>query len=92
MVCLNAYLLEPIVAQCLGCIFGLDKIPGPLTVGGMFAVALATLYINRGTHIMIKEKKRILPWGDYEDRQSEKMNVVKEGRRSIPGTPDDADE
>lgn len=57
-VCLNAYLLEPYIAQVLGCLFGIDMMPGFMTIVGSILITLAILMINRGTQIMVRDKKR----------------------------------
>ena len=55
---MNAYLLEPLIAQVLGCIFGIDLFPSMLTILGMFMIFGGTLLVNKGTKVMIKENKR----------------------------------
>ena len=57
-VCLNAFLLEPYIAQVLGCLFGIDLMPGFMTIIGTALLTLALLMINRGTLLMVKDKKR----------------------------------
>ena len=65
--CMNAYLLEPVFAQLLGCIFGIDKSPGIVTILGVIAIAFGTVIANKGSHAMLREGKRTLPKveGDY---------------------------
>ena len=61
MACMNAYLLEPVFAQILGCVFGVDKRPGLLTIAGVIAIAVATVMVNKGTNAMIDGKLRVMP-------------------------------
>lgn len=74
MTCLNAYLLEPVFAQILGLIFGIDKQPGVVTILGVLAVAIGTVLVNKGTAAMVKEKKRTFP--DEQDPASDDIDKV----------------
>ena len=58
LVVMNAHLLEPIIAQVLGCVMGIDKLPSFLTVTALMAVAISTFFLNQAMNIMIDDKKR----------------------------------
>lgn len=58
LVVMNSYMLEPVFAQIFGCMFGIDKIPSPITVFALIIVLVATFFLNRAMNIMIQEKKR----------------------------------
>tara|TARA_B110000305_G_C19230465_1_gene534946 strand:- start:328 stop:753 length:426 start_codon:yes stop_codon:yes gene_type:complete len=58
LVVMNSYMLEPVFAQIFGCMFGVDKIPSPITVFALLIVLVATFFLNRAMNIMIVEKKR----------------------------------
>ena len=55
---MNSYMLEPVFAQIFGCMFGVDKIPSPISVFALLIVLVATFFLNRAMNIMIVEKKR----------------------------------
>lgn len=55
---MNSYMLEPVFAQIFGCMFGVDKIPSPITCFALLIVLVATFFLNRAMNIMIVEKKR----------------------------------
>lgn len=55
MTCLNAYLLEPFFAQILGLVFGIDKVPGAVTIVGVIAVTIGSLMVNKGSATMLRE-------------------------------------
>lgn len=61
MTCLHAYLMEPFFAQILGLLFGIDKVPGVVTIIGVVAVAIATVMVNKGSAAMLRENKRAIP-------------------------------
>jgi hypothetical protein len=49
LVTCNAYLIEPLIAQTLGYLAGLDKLPGLMTaVGTVFAI-YGIMYIDKGS-------------------------------------------
>ena len=54
-------LLEPIFAQILGCIFKIDLMPGWLTIFAIPLTLLGMFWVNKGTYIMIKDYRRMLP-------------------------------
>jgi drug/metabolite transporter (DMT)-like permease len=58
LIVMNAYLMEPLIAQVLGYIFGIDLMPGMVTILGVILIFGGTLLVNKGTKIMIKENKR----------------------------------
>lgn len=58
----NAFLLEPFVAQTLGYIFGLDNLPGLLTILGTLAAVGGILFIDKGS----RERERLTPIKDEE--------------------------
>lgn len=58
---LAAMLLEPICAQILGCVFKIDLMPGWLTIFGIPLIILGMFWVNKGTYIMIKDNRRMLP-------------------------------
>ena len=58
---MHAYLLEPFFAQALGLLYGIDKVPGAVTIVGVIAVAFATVLVNKGTYTMLSENLRKLP-------------------------------
>lgn len=58
LVVMNSYMLEPVFAQIFGCMFGIDKIPSPITVFALLIVLVATFFLNRAMNIMINEHKR----------------------------------
>ena len=55
---MNAYLLEPLIAQVLGCLYGIDLFPSMITILGMIMIFGGTLLVNKGTKVMIKESRR----------------------------------
>jgi hypothetical protein len=46
---MSAYLLEPFVAQIMGCLFGIDLVPGLITILGVVLLTMALVMINKGT-------------------------------------------
>jgi drug/metabolite transporter (DMT)-like permease len=58
LVVMNAYLLEPLIAQILGCIFGIDLMPSMLTILGVILIFGGTLLVNKGTQIMVRDNRR----------------------------------
>lgn len=49
LVTCNAYLIEPLLAQTLGYLLGLDKLPGFMTaIGTVFAI-YGIMYIDKGS-------------------------------------------
>mmetsp|Transcript_9622 Transcript_9622/g.16160 ORF Transcript_9622/g.16160 Transcript_9622/m.16160 type:complete len:299 (+) Transcript_9622:647-1543(+) len=64
LVCMNAFLMEPIVAQVLGCLVGIDRIPNFLTILALLAITASAFYINIGTSIMVICKRRVFPEAD----------------------------
>jgi hypothetical protein len=55
LVTCNAYLVEPLLAQALGYICGLDKLPGFMTaIGTVFAI-YGIMYIDKGS----RERKAV---------------------------------
>ena len=44
----TAVLLEPIGSQVIGCIMGLDKIPGPMTFIGTIGTLIGLYFVARG--------------------------------------------
>jgi len=46
---MSAYLLEPFVAQIMGCLFGIDLVPGIITIVGIVLLTMALMMINKGT-------------------------------------------
>ena len=53
LTCMNAYLLEPILAQLWGWLAGYDLFPNFVTCLGVLAITGATVILNHGTNIMI---------------------------------------
>ena len=58
LVVMNAYLMEPLIAQFLGYFFGIDLFPSIITFLGVIAIFVGTLLVNKGTKIMIRDNKR----------------------------------
>jgi hypothetical protein len=58
LVVMNAYLMEPLIAQFLGYFFGIDLFPSIITFLGVIAIFGGTLLVNKGTKIMIRDNKR----------------------------------
>lgn len=58
LVVMNAYLMEPLIAQVLGYIFGIDLFPSMITLLGVIMIFGGTLLVNKGTKIMIRDNKR----------------------------------
>ena len=58
LIVMNAYLLEPLIAQVLGCLYGIDLFPSMITILGMIMIFGGTLLVNKGTKVMIKESRR----------------------------------
>ena len=58
LVVMNAYLLEPLIAQILGCFFGIDLFPSIITILGVMMIFGGTLLVNKGTKIMVRDNKR----------------------------------
>lgn len=79
MTCLSAQLLEPFCAQILAVIFGIDKVPGVVTIVGVVAVTFATVAVNRGGAAMLKEKKRTIP------------SINEQGAQKLKGFPNIVD-
>ena len=52
----NAYLIEPFFAQILGYLYGLDKLPGPLTALGAIFAVFGIAMIDRGSRKRIKQR------------------------------------
>ena len=44
--CLNIFMLEPVIAQTIGCICGIDSMPGPLTITGYALITYGLYKIN----------------------------------------------
>ena len=45
----TAFLFEPFISQTIGCLMGLDKKPGYLTVIGTFITLLGLYYVGVGS-------------------------------------------
>jgi hypothetical protein len=60
IVCMNALMLEPVVAQIFGCWFGIDHIPGIMTIFGVSTCLIAIHLINRGASIKQRDKHEYL--------------------------------
>ena len=60
LVVMNAILLEPLFAQILGCLFGIDHFPSAITILGVIMIFGGTILVNKGTKIMVKQNKRSL--------------------------------
>jgi drug/metabolite transporter (DMT)-like permease len=58
LIVMNAYLMEPLIAQILGCVFRIDLMPSMITILGIVMIFGGTLLVNKGTKIMVKENKR----------------------------------
>ena len=46
----NSYLIEPFIAQALGFAFGVDKIPGPMTLLGTLLAIAGIMYLQKGNN------------------------------------------
>lgn len=71
---MNARLLEPIIAQVLGCVMGIDKFPSFMTVTALMVVAISTFFLNQAMNIMIDDKKR--DGGTKEDEILEPNDAI----------------
>lgn len=61
--CMNVFLLEPLIAQVLGFIFGIDSFPSVFTIAGCATVGYALFLINNKGSNSSAEQERILPPG-----------------------------
>ena len=50
LICMNILLFEPILAQILGVICGIDHIPGLFTVFGVLSILVGVYYANIGAN------------------------------------------
>jgi len=62
---MNMLLLEPIVAQILGCWFGVDHIPGLMTLFGGLIISVGVFYINQGAKVKQRDKLAYIRYIDY---------------------------
>lgn len=58
LVCTNAFLLQPYVAQILGYAFGIDSFPGFLTILGTLMTGVGIYCIDRGSRVKIMLKNK----------------------------------
>ena len=82
LVVMNAYLMEPLIAQFLGYFFGIDLFPSIITLLGVIMIFGGTLLVNKGTKIMIRDNKRnvIEPQDGsqvLEDNDAEKLRELE---------------
>lgn len=73
--CMHAYLLEPFLAQVLGIAFGIDKVPGAVTIVGVVVVTVASIMVSKGSAAMLAEKKRTLPTAAEEEHGIGRQNI-----------------
>ena len=60
VICMNALLVEPVIAQIMGCLLGVDHIPGIMTIFGVTTLLVAIHLINRGASIKQRDKQYYL--------------------------------
>ena len=46
----NSYLIEPFIAQALGCAIGIDEMPGLLTLLGTVLAIVGIMYLQKGNN------------------------------------------
>jgi len=73
LVVMNAYLMEPLIAQVLGYMFGVDLFPSMITLLGVIMIFGGTLLVNKGTKIMVRDNKRSVS-EPQDDSQVQKDN------------------
>jgi hypothetical protein len=82
LVVMNAYLMEPLIAQFLGYFFGIDLFPSIITLLGVIMIFGGTLLVNKGTKIMIRDNKRNVTEPQdgsqvLEDNDAEKLRELE---------------
>ena len=82
LVVMNAYLMEPLIAQLLGYFFGIDLFPSIITLLGVIMIFGGTLLVNKGTKIMIRDNKRNVTEPQdgsqvLEDNDAEKLRELE---------------
>ena len=46
----NSYLVEPFIAQALGCAIGIDEMPGALTLIGTLLAIAGIMFLQKGNN------------------------------------------
>ena len=82
LVVMNAYLMEPLIAQFLGYFFGIDLFQSIITLLGVIMIFGGTLLVNKGTKIMIRDNKRNVTEPQdgsqvLEDNDAEKLRELE---------------
>ena len=61
VVCIMAAAFEPLIAQIIGCVCGIDALPGTMTMLGIILLIVAHGLVNKGSQTMFKKFERVVP-------------------------------